>query len=61
MIKNDPNSDVNLRLALRYAEKALKAIKKGKVSDFCTCIRLARDFEDSIPSNIRLHNASDVI
>jgi hypothetical protein len=54
------HSNTSVRLMTDYLEQALKAARKGLVTDMCTCVRLANSFQKDIPIEISIHNKGDL-
>ena len=46
--------DVNLRLTTAFMKDAMKAAKRGNIVDFCSCVRLAAEFEAKIARSLAL-------
>jgi hypothetical protein len=54
------HSNTSVRLMTDYLEQAMKAARKGLVTDMCTCVRLAHSFQKDIPMEISIHNKGDL-
>ena len=54
------SNNVKVGLMVDYIVRATKFLEQGKLSDACTCVRLAKEFESEIPSELRLLNQGDI-
>ena len=54
------SNNVKVGLMVDFLVKATKSLEQGKLSDACTCIRLAKEFQDEIPAELRLLNQGDI-
>ena len=54
------SNNVKVALMVDYIVRATKFLEQGKLSDACTCVRLAREFESEIPNELRLLNQGDI-
>lgn len=54
------HENVDVRLMIRFLDRAMTAARAGKIDEVCTNVRLARDYEDSIPRNIRIDGLGNI-
>ncbi len=54
------SNNVRVGLMIDFLVKATKFLEEGKLSDACTCVRLAKEFQDEIPNELRLLNQGDI-
>lgn len=57
-LRNSNNTAVGLMVD--FLVKATKYLEEGKLSDACTCVRLAKEFQNEIPNELRLFNQGDI-